>query len=72
MPVTEDAREGSSLEDTKGAIEKFGPLKVVLRAIPDVYADHEVRQPPPNFFSDEQIFRRLLPSEKKSRSSSRI
>ena len=34
------------LGDVKEASEKFGPLRVVLGAIPAVYAKHEVRQHP--------------------------
>ena len=37
VPVAERARMGAQ-DDT----EKFGPLKVVLGAIPALYANHEV------------------------------
>ena len=40
--VAKGAREGTSLEGVEGDTEKFGPLKVLLRAIPPLYANHEV------------------------------
>ena len=36
------------LGDAKETIEKFGPLKAVLGAIPTVYTGHEVRQQAPS------------------------
>ena len=41
LPVAKRARRGAQ-DDT----EKFGPLKVVLGAIPALYANHEVRLKP--------------------------
>lgn len=46
VPVAERARKGTPL-DVKEATGKFGPLKVVLAAIPASCADDEVRQQQP-------------------------
>ena len=46
--VAERARQGKLIKDAKEEAEKFGPLKVVLRAIPAVYADHGVRHQHPS------------------------
>ena len=43
VPVAKRARKGTLLGDPKEATEKFGPLKVVLGAIPAEYANREVR-----------------------------
>lgn len=48
VPVAKRARRGTLLEGTSEAAEKFGPLKVVLGAIPAVYANREVRSQPPS------------------------
>ena len=47
VPVAERARKETFLGDAEEATEKFGPLKVVLKAIPAFYADREVRQQHP-------------------------
>ena len=44
VPVAEATHRNLPLWDVKEAIEKFGPLRSVLGAIPTVYANHEVRQ----------------------------
>ena len=46
VPVAERARRGTLLGGAQGDTEKFGPLKVVLGAIPAIYANHEVRLKP--------------------------
>ena len=48
VPVAKRAGKGTLLGDGEEAIEKFGPLKVVLGAIPAVYANREVRSQPPS------------------------
>ena len=45
-PVAEKARRGTLLGGAQNDAEKFGPLKVVLGAIPAIYANHEVRLKP--------------------------
>ena len=47
VQVTQRDCKGTSLEDVKGATEKFGPLKAVLGAIPAIYANREVRRQQP-------------------------
>ena len=43
-PVVKEVHEGTSLAGVESDTEKkFGPLKVVLEAIPALYANHEVR-----------------------------
>lgn len=46
LPVAKRARKGTLLGDATEAAGKFGPLKVVLGAIPAVYANREVRSRP--------------------------
>ena len=46
VPVAETSHRNLPLGDVKEAIEKFGPLRDVLGAIPAVYATHEVCQQP--------------------------
>jgi hypothetical protein len=41
------ARKGTLFGDADEDTEKFGPLKVVLQAIPAVFADRQVRLQPP-------------------------
>ena len=43
-PAAKRARKGTLLGDANEAAEKFGPLKVVLGAIPAVFANRKVRQ----------------------------
>ena len=46
VPVAKRARRGTLLGGAQDDTEKFGPLKVVLGAIPALYANHEVRLKP--------------------------
>ena len=52
VPV--EARRGTMLEGglsadgARGAMERFGPLKVVLQTIPAIYANHKVHSRAPS------------------------
>ena len=43
VQIAETTYRSSLLRDSNEATEKFGPLKVVLGAIPAAYENHEVR-----------------------------
>ena len=58
-PVAKGAREGTSLAGVESDTEKkFGPLKVVLEAIPALYANHEVRLRLRSSFPFDEYIRR--------------
>ena len=46
VPVAEATHRNLPRGDVKGAMGKFGPLRVVLGTIPAVYANHKVHQQP--------------------------
>ena len=46
VQIAEITHRNAKIGDVQGDMEKFGPLKVVLGAIPAAYANHEVRQQP--------------------------
>ena len=48
MPAAKRARKRTPLRDPNGAIEKCGPLKAVLGAVPTVFANREVGSQPPS------------------------
>ena len=48
MPATKRARKGTLLRDPNEAMERFGPLKAVLGAVPAVFANREVGSKPPS------------------------
>ena len=41
--VAKSLSKGTTLEGESEAIEKLNPLKVVLRAVPGIFANHQVR-----------------------------
>ena len=53
LPVANEGSKDLLLGDAREGAGGFGPLKVVLRAIPAVYANHEVRKQPP--FQDSTL-----------------
>ena len=48
VPVAETSHRNLPLGDVKEGVEKFKPLRIVLGAIPAVYANHEVRRKSPS------------------------
>lgn len=54
VPVAKRAHRDTMLEGdltdvARGAMERFGPLKVVLGTIPAIYANHKVHQQAPSW-----------------------
>ena len=49
--ATESLNKGTTPEGKSEAIEKLNPLKVMLEAIPGIFADHQVRPCPPAWSS---------------------